>query len=51
MFRVAFLLDLLSGAIHFGRQCHVKIWLDCHNLKKFPCLIMTMSTKCQKNDN
>jgi hypothetical protein len=28
----------------------VKIWLDCHKFKKFPCLIMPMSTKCQKNE-
>jgi hypothetical protein len=27
---------------------HFKIWLDCHKLKKIPCLIMPMSTKCQK---
>jgi hypothetical protein len=38
----------LSRAINFGRQCHFKIWLDCHKFKKFPCLIMRMSTKCQK---
>jgi hypothetical protein len=25
-----------------------KIWLDCHKFKKFPCLIMPTSTKCQK---
>jgi hypothetical protein len=37
---------------HFPlRQCHFKIWLDCHKFKKFPCLIMPMSTKCQKNEN
>jgi hypothetical protein len=28
--------------------CHFKIWLDCHKLKKKSCLIMPMSTKCQK---
>jgi hypothetical protein len=40
---------VLSGAINFGRQGHFKIWLDCHNFKKFPCLIMAnKSTKCQK---
>jgi hypothetical protein len=33
---------------NFGRQCHCKIWLDCHKFKKFSCLIMRMSTKCQK---
>jgi hypothetical protein len=34
---------------HFRlRQCHFKIWLDCHKFKNFPCLIMPMSTKCQK---
>jgi hypothetical protein len=22
--------------------------VNCHKLKKFPCLIMPMSTKCQK---
>jgi hypothetical protein len=39
---------VLSRAINFGRQCHFKIWLDCHKFKKFPCLIMLTSTKCQK---
>jgi hypothetical protein len=39
---------LLSRAKNFGRQCHFKIWLDCHKFKKNPCLIMPMSTKCQK---
>jgi hypothetical protein len=33
-----------------GRQCHFKVWLDCHKLKKCPCLIMPMSTKCQGNE-
>jgi hypothetical protein len=42
---------VLSRAINFGRQCHFKIWLDCHKFKKIPCLIMPMSTKCQKNKN
>jgi hypothetical protein len=37
---------VLSRAINFGRQCHFKIWLDCHKFKKFPSL--PMSTKCQK---
>jgi hypothetical protein len=31
---------VLSRAINFGRQCHFKIWLDCHKFKKIPCLIM-----------
>jgi hypothetical protein len=39
---------ILSRAKNSGRQCHFKIWLDCHQLKHFPCLIMPMSTKCQK---
>jgi hypothetical protein len=39
---------LLSRAKNSGRQCHSKIWLDCHKQKFFPCLIMSMSTKCQK---
>jgi hypothetical protein len=39
---------VLSRAINFGRQCHFKIWLDCHKFKKFPCLIIPTSTKCQK---
>jgi hypothetical protein len=39
---------ILSRAINFGRQCHFKIWLDCHKFKKFPCPIMPTSTKCQK---
>jgi hypothetical protein len=42
---------VLSRAINFGRQCHFKMWLDCHKFKKIPCLIMPMSTKCQKNEN
>jgi hypothetical protein len=42
--------QVLSRAINFGRQCHFKIWLDCHKLNNFPCLIMPMSTKCQKNE-
>jgi hypothetical protein len=42
------LYTVLSRAINFGRQCHFKIWLDCHKFKKFPCLIKRMSTKCQK---
>jgi hypothetical protein len=46
-----FLVNVLSRAINFGRKYHFKIWLDCHKFKKFPCLIMRMSTKCQKNDN
>jgi hypothetical protein len=25
---------ILSRAINFGRQCHFKIWLDCHKFKK-----------------
>jgi hypothetical protein len=41
---------VLSRAKNSGRQCHFKIWLECHKLKKNPCLIMTMSTKCQKNE-
>jgi hypothetical protein len=40
--------NVLSRAINFGRQCHFKIWLDCHNFKKFLFLIMPTSTKCQK---
>jgi hypothetical protein len=39
---------VLSRAINVGRQCHFKIWLDCHKFKKFPCLIMPTLTKCQK---
>jgi hypothetical protein len=41
---------VLSQAVNFGPQCHFKIWLDCHKFKKIPCLIMRMSTKCQKNE-
>jgi hypothetical protein len=41
---------VLSRAINFGRQCHFKICLDCHKFKIFPCLIMPMSTNCQKNE-
>jgi hypothetical protein len=40
--------NVLSRAINFGRQCHFKIWLDCHKFKKIPYLIMPTSTKCQK---
>jgi hypothetical protein len=39
---------VLSPAKNSGRQCHFKIWLDCHKFKIFPCLIMPTSTKCQK---
>jgi hypothetical protein len=39
---------ILSRAMNFGRQCHFKIWLDCHKLKNFPWLIIPTSTKCQK---
>jgi hypothetical protein len=42
--------ELQKRAINFGPQCHFKIWLDCHKLKNIPCLIMPMSTKCQKNE-
>jgi hypothetical protein len=31
-------------------NCHFKIWLDGHKLKKNPCLTMPMSTKYQKNE-
>jgi hypothetical protein len=41
---------VLSPAINFGRQGHFKIWLDRHKFKKFHCLIMSMSIKCQKNE-
>jgi hypothetical protein len=50
-FRITWSRAVLSRAINFGRQCHFKIWLDCHKFKKIPCLIMPMSTKCQKNEN
>jgi hypothetical protein len=40
--------QILSRAINFGRQCHFKIWLDCHKLKNFPCLIIPTPIKCQK---
>jgi hypothetical protein len=39
---------VLLRAKNSGRQCHFKIWLDCHKLKIFPCLIMPMSTKWKK---
>jgi hypothetical protein len=39
---------VMSRAKNSGRQCHFKIWLDCHKLKKCSWLIMPMSTKCQK---
>jgi hypothetical protein len=41
-------IKLLSRAKNSGRQCHFKIWLNCHKFKKCPCLIMPISTKCQK---
>jgi hypothetical protein len=41
---------VLSRAINLDRQCHFKILLNCHKFKKIPCLIMRMSTKCQKNE-
>jgi hypothetical protein len=31
--------NVLLRAKNSNRQCHFKIWLDCHKLKKFPCLI------------
>jgi hypothetical protein len=43
-----FFWSVLSRAINFDRQGHFKIWLNCHNFKKFPCLIIPTSTKCQK---
>jgi hypothetical protein len=39
---------LLSRAINFGRQCHFKMWLDCHKFKKFPCL-MTLNDLDDQN--
>jgi hypothetical protein len=30
-----------------SRECHLKILLDCQKLKENPCLMMSMSTKCQ----
>jgi hypothetical protein len=32
---------VLSRAKNSGRQCHFKIWLDCHKLKNFPCVTMS----------
>jgi hypothetical protein len=28
--------NVQSRAKNSGRQCHFKIWLDCHKLKNFP---------------
>jgi hypothetical protein len=39
---------LLSRARNSDRQCHFKIWLDCHKLKKCPCLIMPMQQNVKK---
>jgi hypothetical protein len=38
VFNVLFDVDhiLLSRAKNSGRQCHFKVWLDCHKLKKIP---------------
>jgi hypothetical protein len=44
------MMYLLPRAKNSGRQGHFKVWLDCHKLKKNPCLIMPMSTKCQGNE-
>jgi hypothetical protein len=44
------MMYLLPRAKNSGRQCHFKVWLDCHKFKKNPCLIMPMSTKCQGNE-
>jgi hypothetical protein len=30
------IVNVLSRAKNFGRQCHFKVWLDCHKLKIFP---------------
>jgi hypothetical protein len=34
----------------FWSSMSFQIWLDCHKFKNFPCLIMPMSTQCQKNE-
>jgi hypothetical protein len=41
-------IKVQSPAINFVRQCHFKIWLDCHKFKKNPRLIILTSIKCQK---
>jgi hypothetical protein len=41
-------LYVLSRAINFGRQCHFKIWLDCHNLKNFPACLRACQQSAKK---
>jgi hypothetical protein len=46
-------MDVLSRAKNSGRQCHFKSMsfqnlVRLSQIKKFPCLIMPKSTKCQK---
>jgi hypothetical protein len=47
---IGIIIIVLSRAKNSGRQRHFKIWLDCHKLKKMTCLVMPMSTMCQKNE-
>jgi hypothetical protein len=41
---------VLSRAINFGRQCHFKIWLDCHKFKKFPNGAFSIASKNDLDD-
>jgi hypothetical protein len=43
-------LQVLSRAINFGRQCHFKIWLDCHKFKKFSLPDYAHVNKVSKNE-
>jgi hypothetical protein len=47
---IYYIYSTVASKKNSGRQCHFKVWLDCHKLKKNPCLIMPMSTKCQENE-
>jgi hypothetical protein len=40
---VKYSMYLLSRAKHYGRQCHLKIWLNCHKLKHFPAHVNKVS--------
>jgi hypothetical protein len=42
-------MHLLSRAKHSGRQCHFKIWLDCHKLKKKSLPFYAHVNKVSKN--
>jgi hypothetical protein len=42
--------NIQSRAIHFDRQCHFNIWLDCHKFKKFSLLDYAHVNKVSKKE-